>query len=112
MGPNKGKCNKIVLSPRLPPVADVLGVQCGVFSSGWQKASPRKPWLEQEERRQEIMEWLSLAEPGEVKYKDEGYWLVVEEREGDEVLVMDYDAKEYVALRLLRVSHIDLHSMD
>ena len=58
------------------------------------------------------MHWLHSAEPGEVKYKDEGHWLMVHERLGDRILIRNFDAPEYIAVKVVRASHIDLHSMD
>ena len=37
---------------------------------------------------------------------------MVHERLGDRILIRNFDAPEYIAVKVVRASHIDLHSMD
>ena len=46
-----------------------------VFLRGWQKATPRHPWLQGHERLPEILQWLDKASPGDVRYESEEMWL-------------------------------------
>ena len=104
--------NKMPRHKAAGAVAVALCCTADVFLRGWQKATPRHPWLQGHERLPEILQWLDKASPGDVRYESEGMWLLVEERDGDRLVIRDFDGPEYVIVVLCRAQNICLDEMD
>ena len=66
-------------------------------------------WLLDEDEQQDAWSWVLRAPVGDTLHRHEGLWFVLNARVGNKVLLANYEDQCFEALR---ISAVDLHSMD
>ena len=66
-------------------------------------------WLMDDEWQQDAWSWVRRAFVGDSLHRHEGLWLVLYARQGNKVLLANYEDQCYEALRIYA---LDLNSMD
>ena len=115
MPPPVKTTNKMPADRRSPICSILVAPLPGHSTTNWKshlERSALSEWPIDDDFLPQLKEFLMIGDQGAMLHKDEGLYLLIEDRDDCSVLLHDFSGPEFLALRLIRPRVIDLRSMD